>query len=380
MKIRAQESIDLLALQPLEVAAWLRAHGWSKHQDLPGNCGSVWRRTVAGVTYEVMLPLDRRLSDFRLRLGELLETLVEVDGRATSELFNELLVSTHDILRIRLMAPDLSDGSLAVDDFAQLASQTRELLLAAACSAIEPRPFWHSRKPDRAVDQVRKLRVGQSERGSYILTVHSQVSPDLDGKGRLFEVIEPPFERQIMETLAVSLERLAQAATDAAQVSSVSSFESEVRHGVSANLCAAVAGLWDDWGRDRQVEFGFRWSALRKVSPQIPERVLIGADRIPFVREAGRILRERAPIPEFFLAGSVLKLERQNTDRSGQVTLYGFVEGGSGRVRVELSNADYELAIEAHKTGMVLCATGTLIKEGRCWVLQDPRDVYISPF
>ena len=96
MKIRAQESLDLLALQPLEVAAWLRAHGWSKHHDLPGNSGSVWRRTIGDVTHEVMLPLDRGWSDFRLRLGDLLETLVEVEGRATSELFNELLASTHD--------------------------------------------------------------------------------------------------------------------------------------------------------------------------------------------------------------------------------------------------------------------------------------------
>ena len=380
MKIRARESLDLLALQPLEVAAWLRAHGWSKHHDLPGNAGSVWRRTIGKVTHEVMLPLDRGWSDFRLRLGDLLETLVEVEGRATSELYNELLASTHDILKIRLVAPDLSDGSLAVEDFAQLAHQTRELLLAAACSTIEPRPFWHSRKPDRAVEQVRKLRIGQTERGSYVLTVHSQVSPELDHQARLFDGADPPFERQILETLAVSLERLAQAATDAAQGSSVSSFESEVRRGVSANLCAAVAGLWDDWGRDRQVEFGFRWSAVRAVSRPVPEKVLIGADRIPFVREAGRILRERAPIPEFALAGSVLKLERQNTDRTGQVTLYGLVEGGSAKVRVELSQADYELAIEAHKTGQVLCATGTLIKEGRSWVLQDPREVLISPF
>jgi hypothetical protein len=379
MRVDIRDVKAVGALRPLEVAGYLRAKGWTQKYATLGR-EAIWTSVAGGEEYEILLPLDQTTPDFSLRMGDLLHILAEVERRSQTWVYDDLLTTMADVLRIRIDDPDLIDGSMPMEGHAQIAQKTRDLVLAAACAVSEPRPVWHTRKPARATEHLRHVRIGQTQRGSYVITVISRIPPLLHTTPGQMELVEtePPYERQVMNTLARALLTLDRAAEQAALTAALVSFEQAVQRGVSANLCDAVTGLWGDGDGPRTLEFLFSWSAARPPEADIPTSVTFAADRIPVIREASRLLREKAPITDYELEGAVVKLERPEGAPTGHVTVMGQVEGLPRRVVVELADPQYHDAVLAHDQEKALRCVGTLIREGRGYVLQSPRDVAVA--
>ncbi len=366
------------ALRPLEVASYLRSRGWTQ-QPAPAKNASVWTTAVGTEEFEAVVPLDTALADYALRMAEVVQAVAVAETRPQAQVYADLLTTFADVVRIRIDDPDLDDGSLPIEAHAQVAQRARDLLLAAACAAIEKRAVWHTRKPAQAVEQVRKIRVGQTERGSYVVTVISRVSPALQTpeNGQLLET-EPPFERRVIETLASSLQSLDEAAESAAISGKFASFDEAIAKGVSANLCDAVAGFWGDESMQRNLDFTFSWSPARRVESGIPSRVRLASDRIPLVREAARVMRDRAPVPDFEVSGAVVKLDRPLGQPTGRVTVIGLLDGRPKRVAFDLGDPDYHVAVQAHDQEKALRCVGVLSREGRTYVLRDVCEVRVE--
>ena len=377
MNVEIRDVNAVRAIRPVEAMLYLRAQGWKESKVITGRA-SVWVREEKGDEYEILLPMEQETRDYSLRMGDLLRVLAVVESRSQSEIYNDVLTITADVIRIRIADPDLADGSMPIEQYAQVAQGARDLILAAACAATEHRPVWHTRKPMQAVETTRKARVGQTERGSYVTTIICRVPPLLHGQaqGQLFG--ETPFERVVTQTLANSLHELNAAAEQAALTQKLEAFEAAVSKGVNANLCDAVVGIWGSEESQRTTEFSFTWSPTRPPESGIPRRVAISADRIPLIREASRMMRARSPVPDFELQGAVIKLERAEGAPTGKITVVGLLDDRQVRVTVELGDAPYHLAVQAHDEGKTLRAFGTLKKEGRSLVLQDPREVEIQ--
>ena len=203
MKVDIRDAQALRSIPPMEAALYLRSRGWAEASSQPGRA-SYWRVAMGDKQYEALLPLDHGLHDYALRMGELLHVLAAAEDRPQPEIYSDLLLVTADVTRIRIVDPESADGTLPIEDNAQIAQRARDLMLAAACAATGRRSVWHARKPAQAVDHVRKVRIGQSERGSYVIKVISRVTPSLQpGSGTLFQ--EEPYERQVTQTLAEAL-------------------------------------------------------------------------------------------------------------------------------------------------------------------------------
>lgn len=377
MNVEIRDADAVRALRPFEVASYLRSKNWI--QKRTNDTATYWELQHKDGTFEAAIPLDDTLRDYALRMGDVLHTVAAAEARSQQQVYADLLTTFADVVRIRIDDPEAGDGTLGLESHTEIAIKARSLLLAAGCSAIENRAVWHASKPAQAVEHVKKLRVGQSERGSYIITVISRVSPALDypTNGQLFEA-EIPFERKLIHTLACSLAALDTAAAGAALSGKFSSFEESVSRGVSANLCEAVAGLWGENAPQRVLEFRFSWSPARPLEGDAPAQVRFGPDRIPLIRDAARRLKESAPVPDFDLEGAVVKLEQLPESETGRVTLLGFVDGHPKRVSVRLDSGDYRRAVEAHKNGHTFRCRGSLVREGRGYALQSPRDITID--
>ena len=249
------------------------------------------------------------------------------------------------------------------------------MMLAAACSAITKRPYFATRKPAKATDYLSNVRMGQTERGSYVLTILSPVAPALVSDGELPLGLEPaePYERQVTRTLAEGLAALEAAARQAASSGGMGAFEQAVRLGVSANLCEAIAGL-SAVSPGEGLDVSVAWSRTRATGPGVPSRIVLGSDTIPLIQEAARRFKETAPLDDVELQGFVTRLSRGPADVSGEITLEGPIEGELRRVAVELTDKGvYALAVRAHEQrGRVACE-GDLVKQGRGYRLQNPR-------
>lgn len=277
-----------------------------------GGKGSVWLfPQPEGDEYEILLPLSTSLRDYVIRVSEAIHTLAAVEDRSELDVLNDLAISSADIVRIRSLQPDTTDGTIAIEEGVRLMQHAQDLMLSAACAAVQPRAYYQTRKPGQAIEYLRQqVRLGQTERGSYVARIISRLSPALDSpvQGMLFPDPSDPFERRVTRTLAAAVAATRAAAARAAATLGMEPFREAVPVGVSANLCDALAGMAEGAG-SLQIEFS--WSRARPAPRDVPQRVVLESDAMPLIREAGRVFRETSAFEEFEVQDIVTKLDRE---------------------------------------------------------------------
>jgi hypothetical protein len=162
------------------------------------------------------------------------------------------------------------------------------VLLAAASTALAPRAVLSAVTLDQAREFARRVRLGQTERSSSVLTVQSPVRPQLDyrpGVPAEADVAAVPYERRVMRTLARSLDAVRRSAVDATASGSAQSFVEAVELGVSANLCEAVAGMLDA-PETQALSVRFTWSPVRPEQTDVP--ALVSFTRVSWASWARR--------------------------------------------------------------------------------------------
>src|SRR6266508_3098096 len=192
------------ALQPYQVAAYLRSHGWRKVEDIR-DVASVWISAPPQEQQtEIILPIDRTVGDFAIRMAELMHALTVIEHRAPEEILTDITVAASDVMRLSFAGETYDDGTIPIETGARLVSLTRDVILAAASVSVKPRAVLPTRKPDLAVEFLNKVRLAQTERGSYVLTVQSPVPPALAYQPELMpdpDSPRVPYERLVMLTL-----------------------------------------------------------------------------------------------------------------------------------------------------------------------------------
>ncbi|MGH9967264.1 MAG: hypothetical protein ACREBG_05450, partial [Pyrinomonadaceae bacterium] len=230
------------------------------------------------------------------------------------------------------------------------------------------------RKPDQAMAYLRRVRLGQTERGSYVFTLISPVTPSLTITDEPFVITtEEPFERRVVETLANALSATRLAAERSTTSGDMSPFREAINRGVSANLFEAITGLSEASG-DQTVEVNFSWARSRTLVRQVPNSIGLTQDIIPLIREAARVFRATVPQEDFELQGSVVVLSRDEGEQTGRITILGEVDDRLRRVSVVLPQTLYHEAIRAHDEGIPVLCFGELVREGRSFVLRNPHD------
>ena len=214
--------------------------------------------------------------------------------------------------------------------------------------------------------------MGQTERGSYVVTIMSRVPPALD---EVAHDVQEPYERRVTKSLVSGLNHVHTAAVEAAGSGSMDAFREAIDQGVSANLCDAIVGVAGGVDATRSVEISLSWSRTWPERDGGQHRILFQADEIPLIYEAGRVLRESSPIEEFEVEGSVIALDRPAGRDIGTVTVLGFVDERPRRIWMELRDADYHIAVQAHDQRAPISCVGDLLREGRTFSLQQPRHV-----
>ncbi len=381
MKAAIRDAGLLANVNPIDVAAYLRASGWCIVETQPQRA-AIWTKQVGNEAVELLLPLDRSFRDFSLRIGEVLATLEATEERSQLQIFGDLQTASADVIRLRVSDDDAADGTVPIEEGVTLVSKARDLMLASACAAVMPRARYHSRRFDRANQYVDGLRLGQTERGSYVITVISRVAPAMtpptDSTGK-DAVIEEPFERQVVSTLTRAVSAVSIAASNAAITQNFSRFNDVVDQGVSANLCDALVGLvGDPHERQRSLELSVAWSRSRPVTATHgnvpPARVRLSADIMPVLFEASRWFKEIAPLEDFELVGQVIGTHRHHEQTGqGRITVEAVVDERIRNVTIELSERDYALALEAHRDRLPISCTGELVKLQRSLRLNNPR-------
>src|SRR3569833_1003803 len=119
-----------------------------------------------------------------------------------------------------------------------------------------------------------------------------------------------------------------------------------------------------------EIDVEIRFAPVRPLpNPQIFK---VTNESLGPLKLAASILRELGEEPSqdrIGVSGSVLNLRRPTRARRGQVVIEEV--GGERRVKVELDEPDYQLAVRAHAAQAQVRVLGVLTKRTRSWVLHE---------
>jgi hypothetical protein len=218
-----------------------------------------------------------------------------------------------------------------------------------------------------AIDYMQRVRLGQTEHGSFIVALLAPVPPvlqmQLDPTWVSFD--DEPFERQVTRRLMDALQA-SRTAIEAANIGEGSTaFDEAVQQGVSANLCEALAKLV---ASSEGLDVSTTWARTRP-APEARRTIAFSADDAEVLQEAARIFRVQQPRPNVELFGTVHQLKRDQDEIRGLVTLKTLIDERPQSIKAELDRANYSLAVQAHEQQLPVLVRGDLQRVGQRWQL-----------
>ena len=363
MRVDIRDAGTLRAISPAALSAYARSAGW-RQVETYGAHSDVY---AAEELPEVILPRTDRLGDYADVVSRLLAIFAEAAGRDELSLYRHLVTADRDVIRARVSEAD--DGSLTLNRGVELIAGVRDLVLAAACSLREPQPLYRLGANREASDLLDRIRLGQTEQGSFVVTLLTPpVSPPFP---KMFpedsdfgDPIERRMTRRLVEALAAARE-----ATERATAGDGSAFAASVDKGVSANLCESLVGLVDPFPA---LDISVAWAQTRPISPPREVFRFAKADAA-ILNEAARRFRDREPRPDTRLFGTVHRLKREEEEAGGTIYLWTSIDGNNRSVAVVLKDSDYDRAVQAHKDKLPMILTGDLERIGQRWRLLNPH-------
>ncbi|EST38692.1 hypothetical protein N566_05925 [Streptomycetaceae bacterium MP113-05] len=372
---------ELERLRPRDVAQYLHSRGWEPGRRVRYSVR--WEREWEGQHRRVLLPLDSGLADYADRMADLLAALAEIEGRPPAAVHRDLTLAGLDVQHIRTK-PRTPSGSIPVEDGVLAVTSARDLLMAAACDTVagETRLVQPRRKPQRAKDFVGSARFGPTEPGSYVFTVQVPL-PQASSDGSLFEetpeldMAPEPFERKVSRRLYEAVSEAREVAGRVAATDDSTVLNRSAAHGVSADLCEALAGIGGhdgSDGRDRRTGHGFSVGFAWSPRWPVPYRSAVASfphGLVPVLREVAQELRSNEPDRGVTVVGRLVRLQRAADVGPGKVTVEarlmkenGDLTGQQRQIHLYLTEEDYDRATDAHRTRRDVRFEGDLARRG----------------
>ena len=363
MRVSIHDRGALLAVSPAALSAYARAAGWKRQQPYRVH-SDVY---VGEARPDIIVPRTERLGDYASVVAALIDTFASVAGQDQLAVYRSLVTTDRDVVRVR--AAESEDGSVTLTAGVSLIDGAREMLLSAACSLRERQPVYRAGANREASDLLNRVRLGQTDHGSFVVTLLTPVVPppmpalfpDPDDRNA-------PIERRMTMRLVEALTAVRQA-TERTAAGDKEAFGDAVAAGVSANLCEALVRLVEPFPT---LDVGVSWAQTRPVATA-SNVVRFGQADAALLREAARSLRDRAPRPDVDLYGFVRLLTRGEEDDDGIIGLATKIDGQPQSVKVVLERVDYERAIRAHHDRVPVVLNGDLDRMGQRWRLLNPR-------
>lgn len=348
-----------------DVQQYLQSRGWQRARSRREDVGIY--RLDAG---EVLVPLDRSLADYAEAIATAAVRIGELEGRSPEAVLADLSCPRADRVRVGRTDEGSEEGTLGLQDGASLLAGTRRALLAAACSVERPDARFHPRMTLKSAEAfVDSCRLGQTERGSFVLTLLCPLDAPAAADA------EAPFGRRAVERLLGSIGRAVALVRQGELGRILDGPEPPV---ITANLCEALVEMMPSDQRG-DLWLGATWSPLIK-PPAVAPRVSVDRALFPVFEELSQRLRPpSAPRRDRFVARVVELRGEANDDGllEGEVALLMQVGEELIRARCALEPEGYQAAIDAHREQRYLSLRGVLKRRPKSSTIEEPADVQV---
>ena len=157
-------------INPLAFSKYLKDTGWNLFQTKRKDV-KVYQYEKDDEFYQVTVPLEKRLADYKDAMYKAIITVAEVEKKSIEQVMVYLLNPNTDILKIRLDRKDIEAGSILFDDAIRMYENTKKQLAATALDILHPKRYHQGRMDDAVSQFLAGCRFGQTEIDSYVVSV-----------------------------------------------------------------------------------------------------------------------------------------------------------------------------------------------------------------
>ncbi|MBR8223700.1 hypothetical protein [Burkholderia ambifaria] len=348
-----------------QVQDYLVATGWTNSGPY-GKFALIWHRADRDDA-QVLLPTSEEAVDFWDRMADAVESLARVEQRSITEVIEALSGHFGDTIRIRVIHDDVEVGTIPAIDGVALNEQALALLTAASMSYLTKR-HYHQRPTALTNAFLETLRLGQTERGSYVVNLFAALPPSPIGQPPLDGV---PMTNNVITNLTSGLKALTRAIGVKGKQKDVhKALDEAVSEGASANMCDALVGLS---GSQRTRDFEVLITASRPggyVPP--PVTFKFSKEKVERLAKASEYYRRDYTAKSKVVQGYIKRLDRPHGEEHGSIWVAAQVDGVEKLVEIDLGPVDYKNAIAAHLADEEVQCSGDVLIKARSAVLLTP--------
>lgn len=367
-------AVSLLGrVKPTDVRNYLRGTGWVR--DERSRKGTAIFRRTSDPTIEIVLPVERDFIDYAARIGDAITAIARVEGRAQTEVLTDLLLPPADILRFRYDDPSAPAGLIPINTGSDLIGASKQALLSAAASAVQPQRYHSRLSKGEVEDYVSTCRMW-TEAGSFVTAISCPTHKDSEPTSAQFDLFGPtpdPFGRKVTKNLL----RAADLIVESIRQDSIPVLLRNPPPEISSNLCDALT-IMSPTTDQGQLELSATWSRLLPIPSDVPRRVVLSSEVFPIIQAIGEYLKAGEKVVDDFFVGRIDSLwgkQNQDGQTEGDIMLvFPSQTGDLQRARVALGHADYTVACNAHRDGHFVSVRGRLIRSVRVHRIESPSE------
>lgn len=363
-------SVDFLELtekiNPFAFVKYLKDTGWT-YFPTKKDYIRVFQLERENTFYQVTIPMDKILRDYQEAMYKAVSIVADAESKSIEQLMLYLLNPNTDILKIRLDKKGVETGSILFDDAIRMYENAKKLLAATALDIIHPKKYHQGRIDDMVLSFLSNCRYGQTEIGSYVVSVVCPFA-ELDTSNEFHQLSIFSEEEECRNSLTRKVtSRL---------MSNISTIKKHIDEGefaqlvnldgndtISANFYEALVGL--NLGcEDTGVEFMAEWSPIVTPPANVQHRIMLTHDYYqPIQTTIDKLKEETSKATK--IIGRIKMLESSpdvQTRTTGKITVVYLDEAEKRKtVTVKLEKSDYDKAIEAHGKGSHVEIIGELL-------------------
>ncbi|MGX9785885.1 hypothetical protein [Janthinobacterium lividum] len=348
-----------------QLHAYLRSKQWHEDGEIR-SVATIWHR-LDDEDSEILVP---RISarDYLPRIWQALLALASYEKRIVSDVAKDVRRILSDVVSVRIIHDDTSDGTIPINDGVLLIAKAKELLSAAAQSVYAKRKQFTGALQREAKEYLDTLLLGQTEFGSYIVNVIAPTQPVADVNAHTVEAV--PLGQVVTLSLVSGLEALERACAIYEKGGDLKAFDAAVRSGASSNMCDALLGFSGE-KHHREFEITVTGASVPMIESR-PRKFTFDSHHVELLEKVSDYYKDDYVLPQRRVIGYITKLSRPKDETSGTIVIDSTLGEIERKVRVELTGDNYHLAILAHDKSKIVRVEGDVHVKSKSAQLLNP--------
>ena len=369
MLVQIQDQAALSSLSIVSLRAYLKSRNWADGGAWGERPVTVFAKEHEGKTWEILVPHRDTIGGYTENMAETVAVLSAVEERSQLDVFYDLTATGADVIRVRSLN-GMAKESLSLRQSARLLNDAYSMVASAARAVEKPQAAYRGPVSSDVADYLDNVRPSPGDHQGYELTLHSPVPAGFQSQQDMGDDFYAPFSRLATLKLAEALGHSSEAISGIVVDDNLERFRQAVSHGVSANLCDAVANLAK---KGDGIEIDFFWAPVRP-STIGDHSFQFSEHSADILTEAARSFRRDEPTLNESVIAQVVRLEREPEEFDGRATILYVWDNRPTRMQVTFEEPFYDIVIEAFQKRDPISVDGDIYRTGKGYELRNPRN------